>query len=608
MPGILSKRILEDIRSRSDIADVVSSYLQLKRSGSTFKTLCPFHKEKTPSFHVNPQRQIFHCFGCGAGGDVFKFVMMHESMDFMSAVRLLAERAGIRLEFEEGDRPAGPDKNVLYKLHVEVADIYHRGLLKSPAAEEARNYLKSRSLPEDIIREFQIGYAPDKWDTILGWAQKKGYTTEQIEAAGLIVKSDKPGSGDRYYDRFRHRIMFPIRDEQGRVIAFSGRALEKDAAGAKYVNSPETPLFRKSHVLYALDKARHTIVETRQAILCEGQIDVIRCHAAGFKTAVASQGTAFTDDHARALKRYADEVVLVFDPDRAGEEAAIKTAGIFMQVELAVRVARLPAGEDPDAFILRRGAPAFAAILKEAKSVVDFQIAVLSSRADISTESGQMQAVRAVLETIGRTPNKLQQDALLHEAAKRFLNQYPGSLRSQLDKILQRSAPREAGATSASSPAKHPKEEVELAEHVVAAPELAPLLTEYLPFDMISDPLCRAVIEAALEAEKKGVELVSVIAEREAADGPLAGFAAQIQMAPLKISGHEYSREDAVKGLILNLWRRRFKRRIAEVERLMETDEGKIDGKLRAESAQLRRDIKRLSRWDTGWEIIKVST
>ncbi len=255
MSRIVPKRVLEDIRFKNDIADVIGSYFDLKSMGSSLKAVCPFHKEKTPSFHVNTQRQIYHCFGCGAGGDVFRFVMQYESIEFMEAVRILADRAGIELEIEESDQ-GGPDKKNLYKLLSDAAAYYQRVLFEGKSAGKAKAYLKKRKLDDDIVKEFLVGYAPAGWRTILEAAKKKKYTLEQLESAGLILQSSKPNAKSDYYDRFRERLMFSTCDEQGRVIGFSGRTLDDDSKAAKYVNSPETPVFYKSRVLYAIDKAR----------------------------------------------------------------------------------------------------------------------------------------------------------------------------------------------------------------------------------------------------------------------------------------------------------------------------------------------------------------
>jgi DNA primase len=538
MAQIIPKRVLEDIRVRSDIVDVVGSYVHLQRAGSAFKTLCPFHKEKTPSFHVNPQRQIFHCFGCGAGGDVFGFVMQQEGVDFIGAVRLLAKRAGVALEMEEG-AAGGPRKEQLYAIHEDLARFYQRCLLQMPSSAVARRYLESRDLTAKLVEEFLIGYAPDRWDTVLKWGEKNRHPVELLETCGLVLRSSRPDGGSGRYDRFRNRIMFPIRDEQGRVIAFSGRALEADAKTAKYVNSPETPLFHKGRVLYALDRARRHIVESREALLCEGQIDVIRCHAAGVTTAVASQGTAFTEDHARIVRRYADGVAILFDPDRAGEDAAIRTAGLFLEAGLAVRVASLPRGEDPDAFIRAHGAEQFREALAAAESAVRFQVRVLSSRDNVRSEVGAMRAAKAVLQTIGRSPNAVQRAKLVQEAAG-MLGLPASALQDDLRHML-----RQAGRSRAAQPAEEqaqgggdapeaqppPREEVELCEHVVHAadfPGIAPLVERYLPARMISHPLCRAVVEAALAALRGGADLHELLREGKGASQHVQRFAAAV--------------------------------------------------------------------------------
>jgi DNA primase len=418
MSRVIPRKVLDDIRFRNDIVDVIGSYFELKRAGASYKALCPFHKEKTPSFHVNPQRQIFHCFGCGAGGDVFRFVMQHESVDFTTAAKMLAQRAGVVVELEE-DGEAGEDKAVLYRIHEAVTEFYRRCLQTASPAEVARAYLARRKLDAAAAEAFRIGYAPNRWDAMEQWAEKHKHRIEDLERGGLVVRNTKPG-GHRFYDRFRHRVMFPVCDEQGRVIAFSGRLLEEDAKEAKYVNSPDSPLFHKNRTLYALDKARKPIVEAREAIVCEGQIDVIRCHLAGFTTAVASQGTAFTEEHARILRRYADSVCLVYDGDQAGQDAAIRTSETFLDAGLAVRVVSLPEGEDPDSFLLKSGPEKFRKAIEASQSAVGFLLSVLSSREDTTTEVGTMRATKAVLRMLGHSPNPNLRSRMVEDAAERL--------------------------------------------------------------------------------------------------------------------------------------------------------------------------------------------
>lgn len=607
MAKIISKQVLEDIRFRNDIVQVIGSYLKLQRTGASFKANCPFHKEKTPSFHVNPQRQIYHCFGCGAGGDVFAFVMQYDAVDFGEAVRKLAERAGIALELEEGsDSGSASEKALLYKLHSELATLYHRALLESKSGGIAREYVQQRGLTPETVEEFLIGFAPNRWDSVLKWAQKEKYALDLVEKGGLILKSQKPGARTEYYDRFRNRLMFPIRDEQGRTIGFSGRVLEDDAQSAKYVNSPETPLFQKSRVLYALDKARRHIAESREALVCEGQIDVIRCHQAGFHNAVAAQGTAFTEDHVRILGRYADSVIAVFDPDKAGEDAAVRAAGVFMRAGLAVRVARLPSKEDPDAFIRKRGADAFRAILAQAESAVGFQIAVLSSREDAGTEVGVMRIARAVLETIRQSPSAVQKAKLIQEAAERL--KLPVKA---LDEEFGRTAPRsrpapapEADKRAAGPAAAPPKEEVDLCQHLLRFSDdssLHRLVRDYLPLQMISDPFCRVVVEACVQGEP-GANLFDRMAGHDDPSGEFQRFVAAAQMAPSKIKGKDKSPEEAVKGIILCLWKKRLERMRSELESRASQSGSSPDDKRRQE---LTYDLKRLEDWERqgDWEI-----
>jgi DNA primase len=595
--------VLDDIRFRSDIADVIGSYIPLQRAGASFKALCPFHKEKTPSFHVNPQRQIFHCFGCGAGGDVFRFVMQHESVDFMDAVRMLAERAGVRLEMDE-DREGGSDKALLYRIHSELAERYHKALLESPLAEAARAYLKRRSLPPDVVKEFLIGYAPDRWDLIVKWAQKSHTPLEQVEKAGLILRSTRPDASSPYYDRFRDRLMFPIWDEQGRVVGFSGRIMTDRPDTAKYVNSPETPLFQKSRILYALNKARRLIAEAREALVCEGQIDVIRCHQAGFKTAVASQGTAFTEDHVRIVKRYADSVVIVFDSDHAGQEASIKTATLFMEAGLTVRVATLPEGEDPDSLILKEGADGFRRVLDGASSAIDFQLSVLRSREDASTEAGLRRITQEMLKTLARVSDAVLREKMLQAAAHR-LRVRPEHLQEDLRRV-RLGQPARALAASASAPAERPKEEVELCEHIVHAdehPSLADLVEAHLPSDMLRDAACRAVVAASVESVRAGKPFQACLEAYGDAARDLQQFSAQVLMAPPKVKGKGPTREDAVRSLILRIWQRELESERAEMD---SADAQALTREQEETRRQLTYDLKMLRRWEDGEPIIAV--
>ncbi len=585
MGGIIPKNLLEDIRSRCDVVDVIGAYLQLKRAGSTFRALCPFHKEKTPSFHVNPQRQIFHCFGCGKGGDVFKFVMEYENVDFGAAARILAQRAGVHLEFEESGRersPGGIEKDALLRLHEDVAQLYHRCLLDDKHGAAARDYLAGRALSLEVAKDFLIGYAPDRWDTLLLWAEKKKIPVKLLEAAGLVLAKDAGG----YYDRFRNRLMFSIRDELGRVVAFSGRVMNPDEKTAKYVNSPETLLFKKGRILFALDRARRAIADARQAILCEGQIDCIRCHLAGFTTVVASQGTALTEDHARLLKRYADEILIVLDADTAGQNAALRAAEVLLGAGLSIRIAALPKGEDPDSLIRKQGREGFERVLAGAVSTLEFQAALLGARGELASEAGKTRSARAMLELIARAPTAVQRDLLLHQAAE-LLGVSEDALRQDARR-LQRAPARETAEAPPEKPMVHPTEEIRLLELLVHNPDLAGVVGGHLPETLLTDADCRVLYRLLLAAPP---DLNAAVSEEGAECQRLA---AQIQMAPERVGGAEYTPREAAQDLIIVIARGVLERQRAEKQKQRATAQGATFERLTQEIAQLTLDLRNL--------------
>src|SRR6266571_2245322 len=291
--GTIPSESIEQIAAANDIVEVIGSYFPLKRAGANFKALCPFHQEKTPSFHVSPQRQTFHCFGCGVGGSVFRFVMEYEHVDFPSAVRKLAARVGIPImeERASGDEDRQHEaRRTLLKLHAEAAEQFQENLLKKQFAEPAREYLKNRGIDRQVAKNWQLGFAPDNWDTFLKWALERGYSRSQLLQSGLVKPRDEDRPGNEIYDRFRNRIIFPICNDVGEVIAFSGRLLESDPQVAKYLNSPETPLFQKGRVLFGLHKTKRALIEANCAIVCEGQLDLIALFEAGIKNVVAPPG------------------------------------------------------------------------------------------------------------------------------------------------------------------------------------------------------------------------------------------------------------------------------------------------------------------------------
>jgi DNA primase len=420
---VIPSETVEQIATANDIVEVIGSYFPLKRAGANFKALCPFHQEKTPSFHVNPQRQTFHCFGCGVGGSVFRFVMEYEHTDFPSAVRKLAARVGIPIveqrASEDEDRQH-ESRRTLLKLHAEAADWFQDNLLKKEFAEPARAYLKNRGIDRQVAKDWQLGFAPDNWDAFLKWAVGRGFSRTQLLQSGLVKPRDEEHPGGDVYDRFRNRIMFPICNDVGEVIAFSGRLLESDPKAAKYVNSPETPLFQKGRVLFGLHKTKRPLIEASSAIVCEGQLDLISLFEAGIKNVVAPQGTAFTDHQARILKRFVNEVVLCFDADQAGQKAAQHSLDSLLQHDLVVRIVDMPAGEDPDSLIRRNGKEEFEKRVAAARDFFDHWIEREAANVDQGSLGAKMQLARNLAETAAQVRDPLMRGQVLNKMSARL--------------------------------------------------------------------------------------------------------------------------------------------------------------------------------------------
>ena len=452
MAGFIPPDKLEQIRAASDIVDVIGASLPLKRAGANFVALCPFHREKSPSFNVNPSRQIFHCFGCHKGGDVFTFVRDYENLSFVDAVKRLADRANIPLEFENtpGHHQSRALKDTLLEIHEQLCHRWQTALATDPAGQIARDYLAKRGVTDEAVKLFRIGYAPDAWDDTVNWAKSKDFPLPLVEQGGLVIRKEE---SDRFYDRFRGRLMFPICDEQGRVIAFSGRVLNGDEKTAKYVNSPETPLFTKSKVFYGLDKSKRAILDAGFAIICEGQLDLIACFMAGVKNIVAPQGTALTADHARILKRYVEEVVLCFDSDGAGQAAAARVLDSLLAAGLAIRVASVPAGHDPDSFIRERGGDAFRQFINEAEGFFDFYLNRLCGVNDPQSDRGRVAIVQDMGEALHKTRSAVLLDAYAQKTAYR-LGVSPDAVRAEFRKagrarisVFREEDPGELGQT-----------------------------------------------------------------------------------------------------------------------------------------------------------------
>ena len=424
--GQIPRETIERVLDETDIVDVVGSYFPLKRAGSRFVALCPFHNEKSPSFGVNPQRQIFHCFGCGEGGDVISFVQKYENIPFVDAVKRLADRAGITIieqAFDAKEEAGRREKRELQTVISKASEWYHRMLLRSQLAQPARDYLKGRGFNIEVAKRWKFGYAPEDSNLLMNWGRENGYTVKQLVDCGLAQWRDENNVNRGAYARFRHRLMFPVANDFGNVIAFSGRVLSPDQKGGKYVNSPETSLFNKSRTVFGLDHSKRAVVKKNQAVVVEGQIDMISVFEAGIENTVGQLGTALTDQHARLLKRQvgeSGEAVLCFDSDTAGFNATMKGFQVLASEGVLVRVASLPPGEDPDSFIAKNGAEAFQKLIEEAPEFFDFLIDRHGSTRNLDSLRDRLAFARELSQNIALVKEKMLQDTLISRVTARL--------------------------------------------------------------------------------------------------------------------------------------------------------------------------------------------
>ena len=394
---------VETIKEKLSITDVVGSYLKLERAGVNLRARCPFHNEKPPSFFVSPGRGSFYCFGCGAKGDIFSFVEQFEGVDFKGALKTLAERAGVPLARE--NPKARDEREKLFSAMVEAAEFYEKNLA---SAEKPLSYLKDRGLQEKIIKEFRLGYAPPGWQNLRNFMRERGRSDKELLSAGLI-KPSKDGTfkEEEYYDAFRGRIIFPISDSVGRIVAFSARAFDDPEEPPKYINSPETPIFRKSEILYGYDKAKQYIRKTNFCILVEGQTDLLMAHQAGYRNAAALSGTALSGAHLRSIKRMTDRLVIAFDADGAGIKAALRSVGEALSLGMDIKIAALPSGEDP-ASVIGKDKNLWVAAVKNSKHVVDFLLDSIKN-AGYDNRKFKLEVERQVLPFVRKIESAIDQ-------------------------------------------------------------------------------------------------------------------------------------------------------------------------------------------------------
>ena len=493
--------IIEEVRTRNDIVDLISGYVKLQRRGSSYFGLCPFHNEKSPSFSVSPGKQMYYCFGCGAGGNVFTFLMEYENYSFPEAVKALADRAGVALpemEYSQEARRARDEKNAVLEVNREAAKYYYY-LLRTPEGAPGMEYLKKRGLTAETMQRFGLGYAGRYSDGLYRYLKKKGISDELLKKSGLMQVNEKQGM----YDKFWNRVMFPIMDINGKVVGFGGRVMGDGKP--KYLNSPETVIFDKSRNLYGLNFARSS--RKKQLLVCEGYMDVISLHQAGFTNAVASLGTALTSQHASLLKRYTDEAVLTYDSDEAGIRAALRAVPLLKEAGVTARVLHMAPYKDPDEFIKALGAEAFQERIDQAENSFMFEVSVLEKSFDMGDPEEKTKFFQAVARRISEFELELERENYIEAIAGKYQISFQG-LRKMVMNWLMQGVPRRKEPVKPGN--RREKEDgirksqrlilTWLAEH----PGIYPAVSQYIRPEDFSDELYQKAAELLFEQLEKG--------------------------------------------------------------------------------------------------------
>ena len=538
---LIPEDLIDEIQARMDIAEFIGRYVPMKQVGRHFKANCPFHKERTPSFMVNTEKQIFHCFGCGVGGNIFSFLMQHDRLTFPEAVRQLADQAGLALPVQGG----GGDgtQRALSSLVDKVARYFERLLDEPQPGRAGREYLAQRGVSDRTRRAFRLGLAPTGWSQLLSAARGIGMSVEQLEAAGLVIKGR---SG--HYDRFRNRVVFPISDLRGRVVGFGGRSL--DGQEPKYLNSPETALYTKGRHLFGLVQAKEAILSVKTAIVVEGYFDCVVLSDAGIANVVSPLGTALTIDQARLLKRYAEQVILAFDPDAAGEQATLRGIDLLVELGLQVRVAQLPPGIDPDEHVRAEGPEQFRALLDRAQTLFEFLIRSAIRQYPPNAVEPRVRAAQVVLPTIAKVP-----DAMLRSEYVRLLADQlhldAGAVLQELAKVQPRSTVTEPAALRSSGPARVPAPGSErlLTALVVDDPTILPVVLVQVPLAEMTDPALRRILGVISELQAAGEQATPAqVVSRLSAEG-LGALVAELAELAQSVAEKPAALDDCVNRL-----------------------------------------------------------
>ncbi len=410
-----SDEFIDELKEKVDLVDLISDYLELKKTGNRYKGLCPFHSEKTPSFFVNPDNNFYHCFGCGAGGDSINFVMEIENLTFIESIKMLAERSGMELpDMSDQQREIYKERENIFSLNKLAARFYNYLLTDTNMGKKALDYLNDRGFDKDDIKRFNLGFAADEWQLLLNFLKKKNFSIHLIKKAGLISE----GNNNSYYDKFRNRLMFPIFNNRGEVIAFGGRILDsEDSYGPKYLNSPETQIFSKKKNLYGLHLAKESIRKENSCIIMEGYTDVIQAHKNGFENSIASLGTAFTEEQAELIKRYAENAYIAYDADTAGNKATLRGLDILNDTGINVKVIELEEGSDPDQLLKNEGSAVFKELIDKAVSLIDFKINMIVKDENLSEPGIRKKVLRSIVELLSGVEDNLEREIYIERAA-----------------------------------------------------------------------------------------------------------------------------------------------------------------------------------------------
>jgi DNA primase len=582
---------VDQVRAAVDIVKFIGDYVKLRKTGANYTGLCPFHSEKTPSFAVHPIKQIFHCFGCGVGGDVFKFVMLIDSLPFPEALRRVAEKVGVRIEEREGDATYDANtklRNTLMKMHDVAARFFAAQLGATAEGRAARGYLADRGITDEMVGRFRIGYAPGDGQSLVRQFSSEEFDRDAREKSGLILVD---AERQRPYDRFRRRIIFPISNDSGKVVAFAGRALGDDHP--KYLNSPETAIYTKSRLLYHLDRAAQAIRKLDYAVLVEGYMDCIAVATAGIENVVASCGTSLTDGQVRLLGRYTRRVVVNYDPDSAGMAATERSLTLLLEAGFEAKVLALPGGLDPDEFIRKRGVEAYAELLRIAPTYLDYLTDRASTTHDVRTPEGKVAAVNAILPYLAKVPNPIMRTELAGRLAERL----------RVDgKLLREELRRAAGdkrtevhvATPEAVEANHGVKQ--LLRGCLLNAEIADALLEEIVTTRVMEGLAgENIFRALLEVRKRGEDLDL----NHDSGGPLNEFEKRLAIEA-QFSPEGAPSLDQARGHLRKLHIERVERRRDQIQRDIEAaaqsqDFGRLKD-LQAAKSETDRELRRLMR------------